>query len=192
MDIKAPDVAKSAADLKITSKNVSFTGESKKGVKYHVSLDLYAEIDPENSKVNHNDREVELVLRKKELKEEFWPRLLEVKQRVHFLKTDFDKVRYLRCGFGKLMLTGSSGSTRMNRTKSLTRTMRTTSVTSAVVKAAPAAPAVLAVLVVLETLTSRSWVVLTPVHLVALTPVHLPDLVDSLAERRAKVLRVKR
>ncbi|BCR90014.1 Hsp90 cochaperone SBA1 [Aspergillus chevalieri] len=91
VDIKASDVAKSAADLKITSKNVSFTGESKKGVKYHVSLDLYAEIDPENSKVNHNDREVELVLRKKELKEEFWPRLLETKQRVHFLKTDFDK-----------------------------------------------------------------------------------------------------
>ena len=189
MDIKAPDVAKSAADLKITSKNVSFTGESKKGVKYHVSLDLYAEIDPENSKVNHNDREVELVLRKKELKEEFWPRLLEVKQRVHFLKTDFDKVWYLHCGFGKLMLTGSSGSTRMNRMKSLTRTMRTTSVTSAVVKAVPA---VLAALVVLETLTSRSWVVLTPVHLVASTPVHLPDLVDSLVERRAKVPRAKR
>lgn len=91
VDIKAPDVAKSAADLKITSKNVTFTGESKKGVKYHVSLDLYAEIDPENSKVNHNDREVELVLRKKELKEEYWPRLLETKQKVHFLKTDFDK-----------------------------------------------------------------------------------------------------
>lgn len=93
VDIKAPDVAKSAADLKISSKNVSFTGESKKGVKYHVSLDLYAEIDPENSKVNHSDREVELVLRKKELKEEFWPRLLETKQKIHFLKTDFDKVR---------------------------------------------------------------------------------------------------
>jgi hypothetical protein len=91
VDIKAPDVAKSAADLKISSKNVSFTGESKKGVKYHVSLDLYAEIDPENSKVNHSDREVELVLRKKELKEEFWPRLLETKQKIHFLKTDFDK-----------------------------------------------------------------------------------------------------
>src|SRR5699024_3038372 len=111
-------------------------------------------------------------------------RLLEVKQRVHFLKTDFDKVWYLHCGLGKLMLTGSSESTRMNRTKSLTRTMRTTSLTSCVVKAVPAVLVVLPVLAVLETLTSRSWVVLTPVH--------LPDLVDSLAERRAKVLRVKR
>jgi hypothetical protein len=45
--------------------------------------------------VNHSDREVELVLRKKELKEEIWPRLLETKQKIHFLKTDFDKVESL-------------------------------------------------------------------------------------------------
>jgi hypothetical protein len=32
-----------------------------------------------------------MVLRKKELKEEFWPRLLKNAQKVHFLKTDFDK-----------------------------------------------------------------------------------------------------
>lgn len=92
MNIKTPDVPKSSADLKITSSNVSFTGASKKGVNYHVSLDLYAEIDPENSKVNHTDREVELVLRKKELKDEYWPRLLKTDKKVHFLKTDFDKV----------------------------------------------------------------------------------------------------
>lgn len=91
VNIKTPDVAKSAADLKITPTNVSFTGETNKGVKYHVSLDLYAEIDPENSKVNHTDREVELVLRKKELKEEYWPRLVKDTQKLHFLKTDFDK-----------------------------------------------------------------------------------------------------
>jgi hypothetical protein len=33
------------------------------------------------------------VLRKKELKEEFWPRLLKDNKKVHFLKTNFDKVR---------------------------------------------------------------------------------------------------
>lgn len=75
----------------------------------------------------------------------------------------------------EVMLTGNSGSTRMNRTRSLTRTMRTTSVTSVVVMAVPA---------VLETLISRSWVVLTPVLLL--------DLVDSLAKRKQKVLRVTR
>ncbi|KAJ5120310.1 uncharacterized protein N7515_009698 [Penicillium bovifimosum] len=91
VNIKAADVPKSDATLSITEKNVTFKGPSKKGVTYSVSLDLFAEIDPENSKVNHSDREVELVLRKKELKEEFWPRLLESKQKMHFLKTDFDK-----------------------------------------------------------------------------------------------------
>ncbi|KAJ5458122.1 hypothetical protein N7475_009510 [Penicillium sp. IBT 31633x] len=91
VNIKVADVPKSDSTLSITEKNVSFKGTSKKGVTYSVSLDLFGEIDPENSKVNHNDREVELVLRKKELKEEFWPRLLESKQKMHFLKTDFDK-----------------------------------------------------------------------------------------------------
>ncbi|OJJ61791.1 hypothetical protein ASPSYDRAFT_169972 [Aspergillus sydowii CBS 593.65] len=91
VNIKAADVPRSDAKLDITAKNVTFSGPSRKGVTYKVSLDLYAEIEPENSKVNHSDRDVELVLRKKELKEEYWPRLLEIAQKVHFLKTDFDK-----------------------------------------------------------------------------------------------------
>ncbi|EAU33895.1 conserved hypothetical protein [Aspergillus terreus NIH2624] len=91
VNIKAPDVPKSEAKLNITPTTVSFSGPSKKGVQYDVELELYAEIDPENSKVNHSDREVELVLRKKELKEEYWPRLLKTTQKIHFLKTDFDK-----------------------------------------------------------------------------------------------------
>jgi len=91
VNLKTPDVSKSEAKLNITPTNVSFSGPSKKGVTYSVSLDLFAEIDPENSKVNHTDREVELVLRKKELKEEYWPRLLKTDKKMHFLKTDFDK-----------------------------------------------------------------------------------------------------
>lgn len=94
VDIKAPDVDKAGAKLSITPTNVSFAGYSKKGINYDVSLDLYGEIDTEHTKVNHNDREVELVLRKKELKEEYWPRLLKSTQKAHFLKTDFDKVRF--------------------------------------------------------------------------------------------------
>ena len=31
-------------------------------------------------------------LRKKEMKEEYWPRLLKDNKKMHFLKTDFDKV----------------------------------------------------------------------------------------------------
>ncbi|KAL1986964.1 hypothetical protein VTN96DRAFT_5120 [Rasamsonia emersonii] len=91
VNINVPDVPKSSADLSITPSNVSFTGTNMKGVKYHVSLDLYADIDPENSKSHHTPRGVELVLRKKELKAEYWPRLLKETKKVHFLKTDFDK-----------------------------------------------------------------------------------------------------
>ncbi len=32
------------------------------------------------------------MLRKKDKKEEYWPRLLKESKKVHFLKTDFDKV----------------------------------------------------------------------------------------------------
>jgi len=89
--VNVPDVPKNAADLSVTPSSISFTGRTIKGVKYHVTLDLYAEIDAENSKVNHTARGVELVLRKKELKAEYWPRLLKETKKVHFLKTDFDK-----------------------------------------------------------------------------------------------------
>lgn len=92
LNLRTPDIPKSESDLKVTAKNVSFDGDTKKGIKYHVSLDLYGEIDPDHTKVNHNDREIELVLRKKELKMEYWPRLLSTDKKAHFVKTNFDKV----------------------------------------------------------------------------------------------------
>jgi len=55
-------------------------------------LEFYEEIDPNESKVNHTDRDLEMVLRKKKIEEEYWPRLLKEKAKVHWLKTDFDKV----------------------------------------------------------------------------------------------------
>jgi hypothetical protein len=79
-------------DLKPTS--LTFAGESTSlHKKYAVTLEFYEEIDVENSKINHTSKDIALVLRKKEPKEEFWPRLLKGAQKVHFLKTDFDKVR---------------------------------------------------------------------------------------------------
>jgi hypothetical protein len=57
-----------------------------------VELEFYAEVDKEGSKTHHTAKNIEMILRKKELKEEFWPRLLKDTKKVHFLKTDFDKV----------------------------------------------------------------------------------------------------
>jgi len=73
---------------------LDFTGYSQtKKANYHVKLEFFGEIDPSASQINHSARDIEMVLRKKEMKEEYWPRLLKEKVKYHFLKTNFDKVR---------------------------------------------------------------------------------------------------
>ena len=79
-------------DLKATGLNFEGYSESKK-INYQVELEFYDEIDVDNSQTNVNPRDIAFKLRKKELKEEYWPRLLKSTQKMHFLKTDFDKVR---------------------------------------------------------------------------------------------------
>jgi CS domain len=94
LTISVPDVSKSSMKLDLKPTSLSFTGASEtKKTTYHVDLEFFDEIDVENSKTNHTARDIEMILRKKELKEEYWPRLLKDKAKVHFLKTDFDKVR---------------------------------------------------------------------------------------------------
>ncbi|KAK7421433.1 p23 chaperone protein wos2 [Neonectria magnoliae] len=90
--ITAPDVPKNDIKLDVKPTSITFTGTSSSLKKtFHVELELWGEIDPENSRINHTGKNVELKLQKKELKEEYWPRLLKEAKRVHFLKTDFDK-----------------------------------------------------------------------------------------------------
>lgn len=95
LTISVPDVSKDKIKLDIQPTHLNFQGysESKKGT-YAVKLEFYAEIDPAATKNRHTPRDIELVLQKKELDEHFWPRLLKDKSKVHFLKTDFDKVGY--------------------------------------------------------------------------------------------------
>lgn len=88
----APDVSESKTKLDITATRLTFSGYSDtKKVTYHVELDLYGEIETE-AKLHHTARDVELVLTKKKLETEYWPRLLKDKAKAHFLKTNFDKV----------------------------------------------------------------------------------------------------
>jgi hypothetical protein len=92
LTIVAADVPESDLKLDLQPTKLSFKGTStSKKVTYAVDLEFFAEIDPKESKIQHSGRDVTLVLRKKELKEEFWPRLLKDKAKVHFLKTNFDK-----------------------------------------------------------------------------------------------------
>ncbi|KAI9055944.1 hypothetical protein LZ554_000879 [Drepanopeziza brunnea f. sp. 'monogermtubi'] len=90
--ISVPDVQKSNLKLDVKSQSLTFTGHSDSLKRdYHLDLTFWGEIDEKETKINHTAKNVALVLRKKELKEEFWPRLLKDAAKVHFLKTDFDK-----------------------------------------------------------------------------------------------------
>jgi len=92
LTISVPDVQPTNLKLDLKSQSLTFSGHSDSLKRsYHLELEFFAEIDEKESKVNHTAKNVELVLRKKELKEEFWPRLLKDSKKVHFLKTDFDK-----------------------------------------------------------------------------------------------------
>jgi len=92
LTISVPDIQPSNLKLDLKPQSLTFSGHSDSLKRdYHVELEFYAEIDKEESKIHHTAKNIEVVLRKKELKEEFWPRLLKDAKKVHFLKTDFDK-----------------------------------------------------------------------------------------------------
>src|SRR5438045_3178286 len=93
LTISVPEFPPSKIKLDIQPSSLTFTGHSDTLKKtYHVELDFYAEIDKAESKIHHTAKNIEIVLRKKELDEKYWPRLLKDAKKVHFLKTDFDKV----------------------------------------------------------------------------------------------------
>jgi hypothetical protein len=92
LTINVPDVPAGNIKLDLKPTGLTFEGRSDTLKKtYFVELEFFAEIDPAESKTNHTARDVEMKLRKKELGETYWPRLLKEAKRMHFLKTDFDK-----------------------------------------------------------------------------------------------------
>ncbi|USP74399.1 uncharacterized protein yc1106_01673 [Curvularia clavata] len=92
LTIVAPDVPNADMKLDLKEQSLSFQGTStSKKCTYAVDLEFYGEIDPKESKIVNNGRDIVLLLRKKELKQEYWPRLLKDTKKMHFLKTDFDK-----------------------------------------------------------------------------------------------------
>lgn len=92
LTINVPDVQPSNLKLQLKPQGLSFAGHSDSLKRsYQVELEFFAEIDEKESKINHTAKNIEILLRKKEAKEEFWPRLLKDSKKVHFLKTDFDK-----------------------------------------------------------------------------------------------------
>ncbi|KAH8899616.1 HSP20-like chaperone [Thozetella sp. PMI_491] len=90
--ITVPDVPASNLKLDLKDQGLTFTGHSDTLKRtYHLELEFYGKINVSESKVNHTGKNLELKLRKADLAEEYWPRLLKESKKVHFLKTDFDK-----------------------------------------------------------------------------------------------------
>jgi hypothetical protein len=85
-------VPKDSLKLDIKDQSLTFFGRSSTLKQdYHLELELYGVVDTEKTMIHHTGMKVEVKLQKKELSEEFWPRLLKDKKKVHFLKTDFDR-----------------------------------------------------------------------------------------------------
>ncbi|ODV96434.1 hypothetical protein PACTADRAFT_30721, partial [Pachysolen tannophilus NRRL Y-2460] len=79
-------------DVKIdlTSTHLVFDAKSG-GQDYHLNLEFYKEIDTENSQYHTTGSHVFFLLRKKEKEQEYWPRLIKEKSKLHYIRTDFDK-----------------------------------------------------------------------------------------------------
>lgn len=83
---------KDSLKLDIKDQSITFSGRSDSLKRtYNLTLDLYGVVDPEQSKTSHTGKNIGVKLQKKELTEEYWPRLTKEKLRSHYLKTDFDR-----------------------------------------------------------------------------------------------------
>jgi len=77
--------------LDITSNSIYFKGTGGADKKsYENNLDLYGEIDAEKSRKFIRDRNIEILLVRKE-SGPYWPHLLQSKTKQHWLKVDFSK-----------------------------------------------------------------------------------------------------
>ncbi|KAK7029683.1 p23 chaperone protein wos2 [Paramarasmius palmivorus] len=97
LTVNLPDIQESTLEYELTPTNISFkarAGDASKGIEekdYAFDLEFFSEVIPEESSKRLTSRSLNLVLRKKELNEEYWPRLTKAKVKNTFIKTDFSK-----------------------------------------------------------------------------------------------------
>ncbi|KAL7420231.1 p23 chaperone protein wos2 [Cryptotrichosporon argae] len=95
LTINTPDV-RGEPTLELKPDHISFkaTTGGANGVpekQYAFDIDLFAEIVPEETKKNLTSRALVLIIRKKALELEYWPRLTKDKVKNQWIKTDFSK-----------------------------------------------------------------------------------------------------
>ena len=76
LTIALPDVKDSKINLE--ESKLTFSGASN-DKQYEITLDFFKPLDKEGSKINVLERSVQMLLKKKDTEEEFWPRLLKDK-----------------------------------------------------------------------------------------------------------------
>ncbi|KAF7319932.1 CS domain-containing protein [Mycena kentingensis (nom. inval.)] len=94
--INLPDVDESSLKLSIEPTKISFaatSGNEKTGSTkdYAFELEFFKEIVPEKSGKKITTRSIALILRKKDMDAEYWPRLTKEKVKSAYIKTDFAK-----------------------------------------------------------------------------------------------------
>ncbi|TID23197.1 hypothetical protein CANINC_003214 [Pichia inconspicua] len=71
--------------LKLNAKSSTVDGE------YNLSIDFFKEIDASSVRKTITGSHIFLILVKKDLDEEYWPRLTKEKLKYNYIRTDFDK-----------------------------------------------------------------------------------------------------
>ncbi|ELT99588.1 hypothetical protein CAPTEDRAFT_175529 [Capitella teleta] len=79
--------------IKVEENRVHFSGKGGPDqADYELTIDLFGEVNPEESKYSVLPRNIPILLMRKE-SGPYWPRLTKEKTKVHWLKTDFAKWR---------------------------------------------------------------------------------------------------
>ncbi|KAI3403076.1 SBA1 [Candida oxycetoniae] len=92
LTVQITDYTDLKIDLQPTYLSLKAKSSAATSVSYELKIDFYEEIDPKESKINtESGNHIYMVLRKKKLQEEYWPRLTKEKLKYHYIKTDFDK-----------------------------------------------------------------------------------------------------
>ncbi|KAG9057074.1 hypothetical protein FS842_008645 [Serendipita sp. 407] len=96
LTVNLPDVIESTLQYDLSATGLKFkakAGNEGKGLQekeYEFSIEFYDEVDPEQSSKRLSSRALDLILRKKTAKAEFWPKLYKG-AKLQFVKTNFSK-----------------------------------------------------------------------------------------------------
>ncbi|KAL4898981.1 HSP20-like chaperone [Aspergillus multicolor] len=95
LTVNLPDIDASTLKYSLEAQRLTFAAMAGDASKkdYSFTIDFYSEIIPEQSSKNLSSRHFYLVLRKKEAKGEYWPRVTKDRTKFPYIKTDFSKVR---------------------------------------------------------------------------------------------------